>query len=174
MDVNAPPSRAAEALQAEPIAFREAMSRVAGAVHLVATDGPAGRGGLTATAVTSVTDTPPTLLACVNATSRSARLIRENGVFSVNTLAIEHEAIAKRFAQSALGMDERFALGDWSAGPGGAPWLRGALANFALDVVDLRQVGSHLVVIGTVRAATSGALSPPLVYHRRGYHSVAG
>jgi flavin reductase (DIM6/NTAB) family NADH-FMN oxidoreductase RutF len=149
------------------------MSRVAGAVHLVATDGPAGRGGLTASAVSSVTDAPPTLLACINATSRSARLIRENGVFSVNTLAARHEPIAKRFAQSAVGMEERFALGEWQTGPAGLPWLSGALASFALDVVDLRQVGSHMVVIGTVRAASSGAIEPPLVYHRRGYHTLA-
>ncbi|MET0746456.1 MAG: flavin reductase, partial [Microvirga sp.] len=43
----------------DPSRFREGMSRVAGAVHLVTTDGPAGRAGFTATAVTPVTDDPP-------------------------------------------------------------------------------------------------------------------
>lgn len=151
------------------IAFREAMSRVSGAVHVVATDGKAGRGGFTATAVTSVSDSPPSLLVCINATSRTAKMLRENGVFSVNTLAAGHIEIARHFARSGLSMDERFALGRWEAGPGGAPLLVGALAVFALKVADLRQIGSHLVVVGEVLAAKAGTDDEPLVYHRRGY-----
>lgn len=151
------------------IAFREAMSRVSGAVHVVATDGKAGRGGFTATAVTSVSDSPPSLLVCINATSRTARMLKENGVFSVNTLAAGHIELARHFARSGLSMDERFARGRWEAGPGGAPLLAGALATFALKVADLRQVGSHLVVVGEVLAAKAGADDEPLVYHRRGY-----
>lgn len=151
------------------IAFREAMSRVSGAVHVVATDGKAGRGGLTATAVTSVSDSPPTLLVCLNATSRTAKMLKENGAFSVNTLAAEHIEIARHFSRSGLSMEERFARGQWEAGLGGAPLLVGALATFALKVADLRQVGSHFVVIGEVLAAKAGADAEPLVYHRRGY-----
>ena len=40
----------------------EAMAQLASAVHLVTTDGPGGRAGLTATSVCSVSDGPPTLL----------------------------------------------------------------------------------------------------------------
>ncbi len=36
------------------------MARLAAAVNIVTTDGPAGRAGFTATAVCSVTDEPPT------------------------------------------------------------------------------------------------------------------
>lgn len=156
-------------LSPDGLAFREAMSRVAGAVHVVATDGPAGRGGLTATAVTSVSDAPPSLLVCINASSRSAKLLRENGVFSVNTLAVHHLELARHFSRSGLSMEERFAQGRWTTGPGGAPLLAGALASFAMKIVDIRQVGSHFVVVGEVLAARAGADDEPLVYHRRGY-----
>jgi flavin reductase (DIM6/NTAB) family NADH-FMN oxidoreductase RutF len=36
-------------------------------------------------------------------------------------------------------------------------------------VEDLRQVGSHFVVVGEVLAAEAGADAEPLVYHRRDY-----
>lgn len=154
---------------AAAIAFREAMSRVAGAVHLVTTDGPAGRGGLTATAVTSVSDHPASLLVCLNATSRSAGILRENGVFGLNTLAAQHREIARRFSTASLSMAERFELGTWHAGPGGVPLLVGALANFALRVAEIRQIATHLVIVGTVLEARAGEDDEPLVYHRRGY-----
>lgn len=44
--------------------FRDAMSCMGAAVNIITTDGPAGRAGFTASAVCSVTDTPPTLLVC--------------------------------------------------------------------------------------------------------------
>ena len=47
-------------------AFVEAMSRSASSVWLVTTDGPAGRHGLTVSAVSSVSAEPPMLLACIN------------------------------------------------------------------------------------------------------------
>ena len=41
----------------DPAAFREAMSRLGAAVHVITTAGPAGKAGTTATAVCSVTVT---------------------------------------------------------------------------------------------------------------------
>ena len=53
----------------EKQAYREAMARLGAAVNVITTDGPGGRAGFTASAVTSVTDTPPTLLVCANRTN---------------------------------------------------------------------------------------------------------
>lgn len=39
--------------------FRNAMALLGGAVSVITTDGPAGRFGFTASAVCSVTDSPP-------------------------------------------------------------------------------------------------------------------
>jgi flavin reductase (NADH) len=49
--------------------FREAMARLPAAVNIITTAGPHGRCGVTASAVCSVTDTPPTMLACINRSS---------------------------------------------------------------------------------------------------------
>lgn len=45
---------------ADKASFRDAMAHVGAAVNIITTDGPAGRAGFTASAVCSVTDTPPT------------------------------------------------------------------------------------------------------------------
>ncbi len=50
---------------ADKASFRDAMAHVGAAVNIITTDGPAGRAGFTASAVCSVTDTPPTLLVCL-------------------------------------------------------------------------------------------------------------
>lgn len=47
-------------------AFRNAMAQLGTAVHVVTTDGAGGRAGFTASAVCSVTDTPPSVLVCIN------------------------------------------------------------------------------------------------------------
>ena len=49
----------------DSVAFREAMSRFAGAVHVVTTDGAHGRRGVTVSAACSVSDNPATLLVSV-------------------------------------------------------------------------------------------------------------
>jgi flavin reductase len=56
----------AEAKSVEQKVFREAMSRLGAAVHVITTDGHAGKTGFTATAVVLVSDAPPTLLVCLN------------------------------------------------------------------------------------------------------------
>ncbi len=80
------------------VTFREGMSCFAEAVTIVTTDGPAGLAGATATAVTSVSDNPPTILVCLNRTSKSAPRFVANGVFCVNALMPEHRELADVFA----------------------------------------------------------------------------
>lgn len=62
-------------------AFRDGMSRLGAAVNIVTSDGPAGRLGFTATAVCSISDTPPSLLACMNRRSLQNGPLKRNGVF---------------------------------------------------------------------------------------------
>src|SRR3981189_718495 len=82
----------------EPTLFREAMSRLGAAVHVITTAGPGGKAGATATAVCSVSDAPPTLLMCLNRTAQTNPAVVENGVFCINTLSAAPADIAKIFA----------------------------------------------------------------------------
>ena len=71
------------------------MARLGAAVHVVTTAGPAGRHGFTASAVTSVTDDPPTLLVCQNRASDANPAFKANGVLCVNTLAAAQEHLRR-------------------------------------------------------------------------------
>jgi len=163
----------AEAAPMSGEAYRDAMSRIAGAVHVIASDGAAGPGGATMTAVTSVTDTPPTVLICLNRTGRLNGLLRANGVFSVNTLVAGDEALAGVFAGvGGLDHPDRFGHGTWTRGVTGAPLLVGARASLDCRISESLDVGSHTVFFGRVEAVTVGEARPALLYVDRGYRVV--
>src|SRR6478672_3616579 len=104
------------ATSVDPKLFREAMSRLGAAVHVITTDGPAGKTGFTATAVCSVSDAPSTLLVCLNRGSTSMPILRGNGVFCVNTLRAGDEIVADTFAgRTKVAREARFDTGhDWA------------------------------------------------------------
>jgi len=153
--------------------FREAMSRVAEQVHVIATQGSAGLGGATATAVASVSDAPPSLLVCLNAASSTLERIRTNRVFSVNVLSAGQREIADIFA-GARGLEgpDRFRSGDGWSMAGGAPVLPGALSSFDCRVTDMTAIGSHVVVFGEVDRIAVGGEEPALLYRRRRYETI--
>ena len=115
----------------EKQAYREAMARLGAAVNVITTDGPGGRAGFTASAVCSVTDTPPTLLVCANRTNDSYPAMKANAVLCVNTLAGAHEELSPVFAGlTDHTMAARFEGATWHTLLSGAPVLDGALVAF--------------------------------------------
>lgn len=157
---------------AQPL-FREAMSRYGAAVHIITTDGTAGKTGVTATAVSSVSDDPPTLLVCINRKSLAAPILRENRVFCVNTLAASDEALSNVFAgRTGAKLAERFNVGTWSKLSTGSPVLSSAIAACDCRVSEIISVASHEIIIGIVEGVTLGAAAPALVYHGRVYKTV--
>src|SRR6202051_2626574 len=157
----------------ESPAFREAMSRLGAAVHVVTTAGAAGKSGFTATAVCSVSDQPAMLLVCLNRRSNSAPLLAQNGVFCVNTLGAGEENLADLFAgRSGVHLDERFAQGEWVTLKTGAPVLASAVVAFDCRTGEIKAVASHNVVFGAVEAVRLGPSGPALVYHDRAYKPV--
>jgi flavin reductase (DIM6/NTAB) family NADH-FMN oxidoreductase RutF len=160
-----------ETIAAEP--FREAMACIGTAVHVVTTAGSAGRTGFTATSVCSVSDRPATLLVCLNRRSQITPVIRENGVFCVNTLAADCEEIADVFAgRTSAFMDDRFKVGEWLALKTGAPVLRSAVVAFDCRTVEVKAVATHNVFIAGVEAIHFGEPRHALVYHERAYKKV--
>jgi flavin reductase len=168
-----------EAIEPESVAtvdgkmFREGMSHFGAAVHVVTTDGPAGKAGFTATAVCSVSDAPPTLLVCLNRKSTSGPILQTNQVFCVNTLSGDCEPVADVFAgRTGAVKDARFVTGTWSTLNTGAPVLDTAVAAFDCRVVEIRQMGSHNVIFGAVVDVRLNAANPALMYHNRAYKRV--
>src|SRR5690554_4667739 len=79
-------------------AFVGAMRVQATAVNVVTSDGPAGRVGVTVSAMSSVSAEPPLILACVNRRSPCVTTIRQNGVFCINALSAGQSHLADTFA----------------------------------------------------------------------------
>jgi len=155
--------------------FRDAMSLLTTAVNVVTTKGSSGIHGFTASAVCSVTDTPPTLLVCMNQTSRSHAHFLENKTLSVNVLGAHHEPISNAFA-SKLSSEERFKQGVWTQLATGAPVLEDALVSFDCEIEDIQEVGTHSVlmcrVVAIKHAVSQGGTDESLVYFNRAYHQV--
>lgn len=152
--------------------YREGMARLAAAVNVVTTDGPAGRGGFTASAVCSVTDDPPTLIVCVNLASRQNEIIRTNRALCVNTLALGQTDIAALFSTKELPIEQRFAAGVWSTLATGSPVLEGALAAFDCRVVERLERGTHSVIFCEVQAVQVRPDGEPLLYLDRRYRRI--
>lgn len=151
--------------------FRNAMSSLTTAVSVVTTQGPSGVYGFTASAVCSVTDNPPTLLVCMNHTSRSHGHFVENKILTVNVLGTQHEQLSNTFA-SKLSVDDRFKEGSWTELATGAPVLEDALVSFDCEIEQIQQVGTHSIFICRVVAIKQSQQDESLVYFNRAYHQV--
>jgi flavin reductase (DIM6/NTAB) family NADH-FMN oxidoreductase RutF len=154
-----------------PIApgFRDAMRRLAGTVTIVTVcDGPT-RHGTTATAVTSLSMDPPSLVVCLNRDTRLYGLLSRTDRFCVNVLHCENVEVSRRFA-SPIPIEERFAAGDWiSEETGAPPYLGSALASIQCVKESAVDYGSHTVFIGRVLSVRNRDDIAPLVYVDGGY-----
>ncbi|MDX2258860.1 MAG: flavin reductase family protein [Hyphomicrobiaceae bacterium] len=158
----------------DPAAYRALMRHHASAVTIIATGRRGARAGLTATAVASLSDTPPTVLVAVNRTAGAHDLIAGGAGFSVNVLAAGQDDIARRFAgRSGLKGEARFVGLDWDELATGAPILPGAVASIDCRLVASHGFPTHTVFIGEVVAGRADALSEPLIYFRGGYRRIA-
>ncbi len=147
-------------------AFKKGMRHLAASVTLVTTRHQGLRGGLTATAVCSVSAEPPQLQVCVNKTASAHDTIGEAGFFCVNVLSPGHRKIAERFAgMDGVEGDERFNdMGEWSALSTGAPVLKGCPVSFDCRLVTRLSAGTHTIYIGEIVDLTLDPAAPALLY----------
>ncbi|WP_447725840.1 flavin reductase [Sphingomonas koreensis] len=158
----------------DPAIFRDAMSRLGAAVNLITSDGPAGRHGMTASAVCSVTDSPPTILVCVNRASPANEKFRANGSLCVNVLAPRHQALSGRFADRTLSLEERFRdEGLWTALATGSPVLRDACVALDCRISHISEIGTHSVFFCEVHDVLLHGDKGALIYFDRAYHGLA-
>ncbi|WP_157015395.1 flavin reductase [Mesorhizobium xinjiangense] len=159
--------------QIEPKHYRDAMANFSGAVHIVTTDGPAGRRGVTAIAACSVSDNPATALVCLNRENRANDCFVENGVFALNTLSADQEPLASHFSGlTGLAQDDRFAAADWELLTTGAPALVNGMAVFDCELIEAKDLATHRILIGKVTGLNVGDTLDPLIYFNRAYRTL--
>ena len=149
-------------------------------VAIVTTAGADGTPyGLTTTALTSVSADPPTLLVCVDLSSRTLPVLRAAGRFVVNFMRAGRSDLCLLFASKA---EDKFARVAWRRSQRGLPLLEhDAIAWAEVETEQELEVGDHVVLIGQVRdgGAHEHGLAP-LMYYRRSWgvwtpaHEVGG
>ncbi len=148
---------------------------LAGAVTIITTNGAAGKGGFTATAVCSVTDSPPSLLFCINRKNELLKPLLQNGSFVVNILSHEHEALSNRFAgYDEVTMEQRLEKGNWQ-NMSGQLYLPNALLSIRAEVAKADAYGSHTIVIGEIAEIIRPLAennNGPLMYYNTRYHQL--
>ena len=158
----------------EQSAFREALSRLGAAVNAITTDGGAGRYGIVASAVCSVTDTPPTILVCVNRSSAANEILKANGVLCVNILGSAHQPLSERLSNRSFTVDERFGDVDhWMTMETGSPVLKDASVAIDCKIATISEVGTHSVFFCEAVAVRMTESKDALMYFDRAYHGLA-
>ncbi len=162
-----------ERTRLDPISYRDAMSRLAGHVQLITAANGGERRGVTVTASCSVSDSPPTVLVCLNGANPRNDIFVRGDSFALNLLGDEHRALAHAFSgRDQLDMERRFALGQWRQLATGSPILVNATAAFDCRLIEVKTIATHLVLFGEVVDVALGPPRPPLIYVDRGYHSL--
>ena len=129
--------------------FREAMSFCAAGVHVITTDGKAGRYGITIASIY------PILL--------------ENEYLCVNVLAKHQQDVAEHFAgMTKLMPAKRFEQHIWHRGKTGQLQIEGALAHLHGHIVEHHVMGTHGVFyIHLDEILHHDDEADPLLYFRR-------
>ena len=153
--------------------FRSAMRQLASGVCVITTGRGEERTGLTATSVSSLSMEPPTLVVCIDRTSKTLKAIRKNQVFGVNVLAAGHRSVADRFAgRCNVSGAARYQGSEWINLVTGAPLLADALAAIDCTIETIMEWSTHAVVIGRVEAIHQPGGAQALVYWRQTYRNL--
>jgi flavin reductase (DIM6/NTAB) family NADH-FMN oxidoreductase RutF len=156
--------------------FKLGMRALVGGVTVIGAHGSDGHPvGLTATAVTSLSSDPPSLLVCVNRQSTIASALTPDSAFSVNVLTDRQGDVARAFGgQMDVRGPSRFSFGNWlRAAHSEVPLLNGCRVAFECIVAHVHDWATHHVVIGTVvEIHFFDAEAGPLAYCDGAYRSV--
>lgn len=155
-----------------PDDMKQVMRRWASTVTIITTKHDGLIYGLTATAFSSLAVDPPMVFVCVNTKTRTHPLIDASGIFCVNFLTPDMQAISDRFA-GRMPDTERFAGLAHHVAATGAPVLSDALAYLDCKVVERHSGGDHTIFIGQVLdAKVQQPDAAPLLYFNGNYRKI--
>ncbi|HEY5207862.1 MAG TPA: flavin reductase family protein [Stellaceae bacterium] len=145
--------------------FRLGMRRLPAAVTLVTCKHDGNYLGLTATAVTSLSADPPSLLTCVNREASAHRAMLESKAFCINVLPHDRIELARLFAsRKPEDRPRRFTSDKWVELTTGAPALSEAIVAFDCTLDQAIVYASHSILIGQVQDIRIGDMHKHLMY----------
>jgi flavin reductase len=144
-------------------AFKAAMRRFAATVTIITVSDADSRLGMTATAVASVSASPPAILVCVNRAASIHGNMQMGTLFCVNLLGRDHESLSLAFG-GQVSTEQRFSVGSWQLDTRGRPYLTDAQANLFCVVDGKLSYGTHTIFVGRVDAIRLHGETRPLIY----------
>lgn len=148
------------------VSMKLGMRRLASGVCVLSTNLPNNqRFAMTVSSVTSVSDSPASLLVCINQqVSQQSHLATKGSQFAINVLSIDHKDISNVCAGREPTRD-RFEVGHWEEDDTGLPVLADAQAIFVCQTDQVMTYGTHKIVIGAIhKVILNGAEVNPLLY----------
>lgn len=157
-----------------PERFRQGFRRLAATVGVVLYRDPDGIvRGMTATSLCALSATPPSLLVCVERSSRTHAELEHVETFGLELLAADQRAIARFCAQP--GADKVLPV-EWlvPVASDAAPRLGGAIAHFDCRIERVDPAFSHSIVIARIGALDLGLDDDePLLYRDGHFRALA-
>lgn len=154
----------------DPSRFREAMTRLAAGVAVVACIDDGKPRGLLVSSLTSLSVEPPRVLFCVAKSAGSHDPLARADRCALSVLSDRDAEEAERFSSTHRGT-ERFTSAAWRLAPEGPPLHRGALIGLTGPVSQLIDAGSHSVFILDVETVETRSAGP-LIYFDRAFRSL--
>ena len=131
--------------------FRLAMRRYIYSVSIMSNkDNVDNLNAITVSSVTSISMDPPSLLICINKSSRIHDSIKLGSKFCINLLNKEQEDLSNICSDEDM-YDQRFKNKNWNLE--NIPFLKNAQANIFCKVDKLTSYHTHTIVIGLVEDA---------------------
>ncbi len=132
--------------------FRRVMGQFATGVTIVTTRSQEGIAGLTVNSFTSVSLDPLLILICVDLRSQALPFFRDGGVFAVNILTQEQEALSNCFATSSEERYNYFCHARHHIAATGAPVLADSMGFIDARITAEYPGGDHAIFVGKVEA----------------------
>ena len=131
--------------------FRLAMRRYIYSVSIMSNKDKANNpNAITVSSVTSISMDPPSLLICINKSSRIHDTIKLGSKFCINLLNSNQENLSNICSDEDM-YDQRFKDKNWNLDD--IPFLQNAQANIFCKVDKLTSYHTHTIVVGLVEDA---------------------
>jgi len=142
--------------------FRLAMRRYIYSVSIMSNkDNVDNLNAITVSSVTSISMDPPSLLICINKSSRIHDSIELGSKFCINLLNNDQEDLSNICSDEDM-YDQRFKDKNWNLD--NIPFLKNAQANIFCKVDKLTSYHTHTIVIGLVEDANHADEISTLTY----------
>jgi flavin reductase (DIM6/NTAB) family NADH-FMN oxidoreductase RutF len=144
--------------------LRKAMRRMAASVVVVSARQDGMRFAMSASAVTSLSIDPPSLLVCVNEAASIFPVLMARNDFAINVLSTVHKALSVACSGAQKG-EARFALGQWTDdSETNVPYIVDSQASLICAVDIIQRYGTHGIFVGRVKRVALHGEIRPLIY----------